>query len=110
MAVTDEYLAYALDQLASVGPVQAKRMFGGAGIYCHGVMFALIADDVLYLKVDDTNRPDFEKAGMDPFRPYLDKSATMSYYEVPGDVLENKPTLTRWAQRALRVASAKHKK
>ena len=110
MAVSEEYLIYVLDQLDSLGSVQSRRMFGGAGIYCHGVMFALVADDVLYLKVDDSNRGDFEAVGMEPFRPYPDKGTVVSYYEVPADVLESKGELTEWADKALLAAERKRKK
>ena len=107
MAVSDDYLTYVLEQLGGVGSVQARRMFGGAGIYCRGVMFALVADDVLYLKVDDSNREDFERAGMAPFRPFADKPTVMSYHEVPVDVLEDRDRLARWSRRALAVAERK---
>ena len=110
MAVSEDYLIYVLDQLDSLGSVQSRRMFGGAGIYCRGVMFALVADDVLYLKVDDSNRGDFEAAGMEPFRPYPDKATVMSYYEVPADVLESKSELADWAEKALHAAERKRKK
>ncbi|MHC4112773.1 MAG: TfoX/Sxy family protein [Planctomycetota bacterium] len=70
MPVSDEYLTYVIDQLECVGPVQARRMFGGAGLYFDGLFFALVADDVLYFKVDDSNRPDYESAGMGAFRPF----------------------------------------
>ena len=110
MSVSDEYLTYALDQLGGLGPVQARRMFGGAGVYCGRAMFGLVADDVLYLKVDDSNRADFEEAGAEPFRPFPDKSEVMSYYEVPADVLESKDELAEWAQKALSVALRKRKK
>lgn len=107
MAVSEEYCSYVLDQLGGVGPVESRRMFGGVGIYCDRVMFALIADDVLYLKVDGSNRGDFEQAGMGPFRPFADKPTVMSYYEVPVDVLENKDRLAQWSRRALAVAERK---
>ena len=110
MAVSEEYLVYVLDQLEPLGPVQSRRMFGGVGIYLHGEMFGLVADDVLYLKVDDSSRSDFEAAGMEPFRPFPDKGTVMSYYETPGDVLESRDELTAWAQKALRAAGRKHKK
>jgi DNA transformation protein len=110
MAVSEEYLTYVLDQLDGLGEVRARRMFGGAGIYCGRAMFALVADDVLYLKVDDSNRADFDEAGAEPFRPFPDKSEVMSYYEVPADVLESRERLTLWAQKALRVAARKRKK
>ena len=106
MAVSDEYLTYVLDQLACVGCVESRRMFGGVGIYSSGLFFALIADDVLYFKVDDSNRSDYEAAGMEPFRPFADKPNVMSYYEVPIEVLENKDRLEEWVQKALKVATA----
>ena len=106
MAVSDEYLTYVLDQLGCVGCVESRRMFGGAGIYANGLFFALIADDVLYFKVGDSNRSDYEAAGMEAFRPFADKPNVMSYYEVPIEVLENKDRLHEWAQKALQVAAA----
>lgn len=110
MAVSDEYLTYVLEQLEGVGPVQAKRMFGGAGLYGQRAMFAMVADDVLYLKVDETNRADFEQAGAEPFQPFPDKSMVMSYYEVPADVLEDRDQLVAWARKALAAALRKRKK
>lgn len=112
MPVSDEYLTYVADQLECLGPVQSKRMFGGAGLYFDGLFFAVIADDVLYFKVDDSNRADYEAEGMEAFRPFPDKnrSMVMGYYQVPIDVLENKETLKEWAEKALRVAERKANK
>ena len=75
MAVSPGYCAFVLDQLEQIFPMTAKSMFGGVGLYAAGTFFALIADDRLYFKVDETNRPDFEGAGMGPFRPYGDERA-----------------------------------
>ncbi|HSM23090.1 MAG TPA: TfoX/Sxy family protein, partial [Rubrivivax sp.] len=83
MAGSKEFVVHILDRLQPLGAVTARAMFGGHGIYCDGVMFALIAEDVLYFKVDDQNRPRFEALGAGPFRPYADRPVTMSYYEVP---------------------------
>ena len=107
MSVSDEYLTYVIDQLEYLGPVQSRRMFGGAGLYFEGLFFAIVADDVLYFKVDDSNRADYEAAGMGPFKPFPDKSEVMQYYEVPIDVLENRDTLRDWADKAVRVAERK---
>jgi DNA transformation protein len=79
-------------------------MFGGVGLYADGIFFALIANDTLYHKVDDTNRQDYESAGMDAFRPYPDKIRTMQYYEVPVEVLEDQELLNTWAKRSIAVA------
>ncbi len=112
MSISDEFVDYVLDQLAAWGGVSARKMFGCAGLYCDGIMFGLIADDVAYLKVDDSNREDFEEAGSSPFTfyPYPDKAreaVIMSYFEIPADVLENRDKLARWAQCSLAVAKKK---
>ncbi len=109
MAFTAEYRDWVLEQLRYVGPVTARSMFGGAGLYLDGLFFALIAEDTLYLKVDGSNRGDFEAAGTGPFRPYVDGRA-MQYYEVPADVLEDPDRLRGWAEKALAVARRKKKK
>jgi DNA transformation protein and related proteins len=68
--------------------------------------FALIANDVLYLKVDDSTRKDFERAGGEPFRPYGDDRGTMQYYSVPAEALEDADTLAVWGKKAIAVAAA----
>ena len=95
---------FVLDQLAGLGDVTPKKMFGGVGIYCGGLFFAIIARDELYLKADDSTRGAFEAAGSRPFKPYPNRSGTMQYYSVPVDVLESAPELARWARKALAVA------
>jgi DNA transformation protein len=112
MAVSDEFIDYVLDQFSNWGEVSARRMFGGAGLYCEGVMFGLIADDVAYLKVNDSNREDFIKAGSSAFNPFPEKSKTyvMSYYEIPADILDDVESLGKWAERALAVVRKKKKK
>ena len=109
MAVSDEFVDYVVDQLSNWAEVTVRRMFGGAGLYRDGRMFGLIADDVAYLKVDDSNRDDFVKVGSAPFRPYPEKIKTtvMSYFEIPADVLEDPDELARWAERSWIVARKK---
>jgi DNA transformation protein and related proteins len=111
MAVSDEFVAYVLEQLSTWGAVAVRRMFGGAGLYHQGTMFAAIAEDVVYLKVDDSNRDDFVQAGSGPFEPYPDKIKTTirTYYEIPADVLENPDELARWAERSWNIARKKRK-
>jgi len=105
MAISPEYKEFLLDQFEPFGPVTIRRMFGGAGIFRDGLMFALVADDTLYFKVGDENQIDFEDRGMEPFT-YLRKSkpASLRYYEVPADVLEDPQELLPWAQKAFAVA------
>ena len=71
---------------------------------------ALIADDILYFKVDDSNRGDYERAGMEAFRPFEHKKMTMQYYEVPIEVLENREKLRQWANKSLAIAVRKKNK
>ncbi len=108
--VSDEFISYALDQLSDFGEVTPRKMFGGVGLYHDGLMFALIADDILYFKVDDSNRSDYEEAGYGPFRPYPDKETVMSYYEVPIDVSEDRDELASWAERSFGAARRAKKK
>jgi DNA transformation protein len=101
MAISENFKEYVVDQLGKLGFVTVKKMFGGAGIYYDGLIFGLLADDVLYFKVDDSNRSDYEQAGMEPFQPFDDKPMVMQYYEVPVDILENRELLADWARKAL---------
>ena len=103
MAVTPSYQSFVIEQLERVASITSKNMFGGVGLYADGLFFALIGNDRLYFKVDDSNRPDFEAAEMEPFRPYGDERA-MKYYEVPIDVLEDVDALQSWGEKAIAVA------
>jgi DNA transformation protein len=107
MSLSEEFLAYVLDQLSAWGNVTARKMFGGAGLYRDGKMFGLVADEVAYLKVDDSNRDEFERAGSSPFKPYPDKPVSMSYFEIPPDVLEEPKELVTWAKRSLEIQKKK---
>jgi len=102
--VSDAFRTFVLDQLHELGDVTPRTMFGGVGLYCSGVFFGSIARDVLYLKVDESNRADYERAKMQPFRPYPDRSGSMHYYAVPVDVLESGHDLVTWARKAVAVA------
>lgn len=103
MAVSPGYRSFVLEQLERISLITSKSMFGGVGLYAEGFFFALIGNDRLYFKVDDSNRLQFENAGMEPFRPYGDDRA-MNYYEVPIEVLEDVDVLQHWAGKAIDVA------
>jgi len=110
MALSDEFVDYIVDQFSAWGSISVRKMFGGAGLYRNGMMFGLIADDVAYLKVDDSNRSLYEEAGSGPFQPYPDKPTTMSYYEIPPDILEDPVSLGQWADRSLAIQSDRKNK
>jgi DNA transformation protein len=108
MAVTHNYLEYVLEQLASLGDVTSRRMFGAVGLYQGDRFFALIDNDVVYFKVNDSNRGDYEARNMSRFRPFADKpELSMSYYEVPADAIEDSEELVRWARKSIAIASSK---
>jgi DNA transformation protein and related proteins len=101
MPIDESFKEYVVEQLENLGFVTVRKMFGGAGIYYDGLIFGLLADNVLYLKVDDSNKSDYVSAGMKPFQPFDDKPMVMSYYEVPVDILEDRELLAEWARRSL---------
>ena len=103
MSVSEGYRTYVIEQLATLPAVSTRRMFGGLGLYSGDWFFALIDDDVLYFKVDDANREDYVSRGMKAFMPIPDK-ASMGYFQVPEDVIEEAEELTRWARRSVEVA------
>jgi DNA transformation protein len=105
MSVSPSYRTFVLEQLGRCGlRVRGRSMFGGVGLYADELFFALLADDALYFKVDDTNRPDFEARGLEPFRPYGEPGETMGYFRVAEDLLEDPEELRVWADKAVAVA------
>lgn len=105
MASESGFVDNVLDLLAGWGGVSARKMFGGYGLYRQGVMFALVAEDVLYFKVDDQNRAEFKAAGMGPFT-YEGKSrpVEMSYYEAPPELFDDGEAMTACTRRAFAAA------
>jgi DNA transformation protein and related proteins len=107
LAVSDDFRDYVLEQLAVAGKASARRMFGGVGLYLDGLFFALIADDTLYFKTDDTNKLRFVQAGSRQFCPFPDRPThVMAYWEVPAEVLEDPEELRNWTREALSAALA----
>ena len=104
MRVTDGFRAFVLEQLTGVKAVRPRAMFGGVGLYAGDVFFGILAADTLYLKVDDSNRAQYEAADMKPFKPYADRAMTMPYYQVPAHVIEDGDELAVWARVSVRVA------
>jgi DNA transformation protein len=98
---TDEVL----DRLAVLGEVTSRAMFGGHGIYWRGVIFAILFQDRLHLKVDDGTRVDYLARGMGPFRPN-ERQTLRSYSEVPPEVAADGEELVSWVKEAIRAAQA----
>jgi DNA transformation protein len=104
VAASKEFLTFLIAQLAPLGSVTSRRMFSGAGIYCDGVIFALVLrGDTLFFKVDDGNRPTYEAEGLEPFR-YEAKGRTVevgAYWRVPERLLDDPDEMLEWARAAL---------
>jgi DNA transformation protein len=108
MSVSADFLTYVVDQLAAFAKVRSRRMFGGVGLYADDVFFALIDNDTLYFKVDDSNRADYLARGCKPFQPFpSEPTFSMNYYDVPPEVVEDSDELKVWARKACAVALAK---
>lgn len=105
MASRDDFVNHVRELFAPAGHVAVKRMFGGHGVYIDGVFMAIIADDELYLKVDDETRADFEAESCAPFVYDKDgKKMIMSYYRAPGEAMDAPHLMQPWARRALAAA------
>jgi DNA transformation protein len=101
----DAFTDHCLELLAALGATRAKRMFGGVGLYVDGLFVALIAAEVLYLKVDAATRARFEAAGCRPFTyDGKGKPIAMSYFSAPQDAMDSPPAMLPWAQLAFEAA------
>jgi len=110
-----EFVSYLVDLLQTVGPVTAKRMFGGYGFFLEGLMFALLEDNTLYLEADDAIADEFKQRNLEPFTYYKKgKPFSLSYYQAPEESLESMEEMAIWANKsygaALRAAAKKRKK
>jgi DNA transformation protein len=105
MSVSPSFRSFVIDQLQrTAAGIRARSMFGGVGIYAADLFFALLDDDTLYFKVDETTRGEFEARGMGPFRPLGEQGELMQYYQVPAEVLEDAEQLRPWVAAAIDVA------
>ena len=105
MTLENDFVEYLVESLSSLGPVRAKKMFGGYGVFWGELMFGLVSKNVFYLKVDQENRPDFVSRSLGPFRyKRKGKEYVMSYYQVPDEVMDDGAELCKWAKGALDAA------
>lgn len=106
MSVSQAFAEDLKAMLAPLGAISVRRMFGGAGIYCDGLMFAILADDELYYKTIEQDRAAYTSAGSGPFDFVTKKGITVvtSYYRVPAPIIEDDEEMRIWARRALLAA------
>lgn len=98
---------FVLDQLRALPEVQARSMFGAQGLYQGEHFFGILDEGRLFFKTDASSQAEYSRRGMEPFT-YESKgrTLTMSYHEVPPEILEDPAELVAWARRAIRVAAA----
>jgi len=106
--MSTDFLMHLRDLFAPMGGIKARAMFGGHGIYHDGIIIGLVIDDVLYLKVDDQSRAQFEAAGCAPFVYCGQKQPiTLSYWSLPEQAIDSSQSMRPWAQLAIAAALRK---
>jgi DNA transformation protein and related proteins len=111
--VGNSFHDFVRELFAGVGRVEVKRMFGGAGAWVDGVMFLLIADDTIHIKVDDALKAELRAEGCGPFvweplsGPRAGEKIDLGYWRLPDSALDDPDEAATWGRKALAVAKAK---
>ncbi len=106
MVASDTFADFLREQLAPLGRLTMRRMFGKTGVFCDGVMFAMVTENTLYFRVDDQNRATFKEAASFPPLNYEKKGCTidLSFWRVPERLFDEPDELVAWARAALAAA------
>jgi DNA transformation protein len=106
MVASPDFAEFLCEQLAPLGRVTLRRMFGKTGVFCGGVMFGMVTENTLYLRVDDGNRATFAEARSSPPLNYSKKGSTidLSFWRAPERLLDEPDELVEWARAALAAA------
>ena len=106
MVASDSFAEFLREQLASLGHVTMRRMFGKTGVFCDGLMFAMVTDDTLYFRVDEHNRADFKEAASFPPLNYQKKGSSidLSFWRAPERLFDEPDEFVTWARTALAAA------
>jgi len=113
--MADSFHEFVKELFAGLGPVQIKRMFGGAGGYADGVMFLLLGNDTIHIKVDDALKAELRDEGSGPFEwtpqkgPRAGETIDLGYWRLPDSALDDPDEAATWGRKALAVAKAKAK-
>jgi DNA transformation protein len=115
MAISASFIEHSKELFAPFGDIRIRKMFGGAGVYCDELFFALLDDDTIFLKADENTRKEFEERGLASFCYEMKDGsvATMNgYFAAPEEIFDDEDELKRWATLALDAAAraAKFKK
>jgi DNA transformation protein and related proteins len=106
MVASDSFAEFLSEQLAPLGRITMRRMFGKTGVFCDGFMFGMVTENTLYYRVDDDNRADFEEAASFPPLNYRKKGNTidLSFWRVPERLFDEPDEFVTWARIALAAA------
>src|SRR5262249_54482139 len=106
MVASDSFAEFLREQLAPLGEISMRRMFGKTGVFCDGVMFAMVTENTLYFRVDDQNRETFREAEGSPPLNYEKKGELigLSFWRVPERLYDEPEELAQWARAALAAA------
>jgi DNA transformation protein len=106
MAASDSFAEFLSEQLAPLGRVTMRRMFGKTGVFCDGLMLGMVADNTLYFRVDDDNRAAFKEAASFPPLNYRKKGDTidLSFWRAPERIFDEPDEFVTWARIALAAA------
>jgi DNA transformation protein and related proteins len=106
MVASKSFSEFLREQLAAIGEIKLRRMFGKTGVFCDGLMLAMVTDNLLYFRVDDHNRHEFKEAQSHPLLSYEKGGQTidLSFCRVPDRILDEHDELVTWARAALLAA------
>ena len=107
MVASDSFAEFLSEQLAPLGNITMRRMFGKTGVFCDGLMLGMVTDNTLYLRVDDDNRAAFQEAASSPPLNYRKKGETidLSFWRAPERLFDEPDELVTWARIALAAAA-----
>ena len=107
MVASDSFAEFLSEQLAPLGRITMRRMFGKTGVFCNGLMLGMVTDNTLYLRVDDDNRAAFQEAASSPPLNYRKKGETidLSFWRAPERLFDEPDELLTWARIALAAAA-----
>jgi DNA transformation protein len=106
MVASTEYAEFLREQLAPLGRITMRRMFGKTGVFCDGAMLGMVTENTLYFRVDDDNRATFEEARSFPPLNYAKKDVLidLSFWRAPDRLFDDPDELLEWARAALAAA------
>jgi DNA transformation protein and related proteins len=106
MVASDSFAEFLSEQLAPLGRITMRRMFGKTGVFCDGFMLGMVTENTLYFRVDDHNRADFKESESFPPLNYRKKGSTidLSFWRVPERLFDEPDEFVTWARTALAAA------